>query len=147
MRCHWNRKGCELSTPASQPAQAKTGCYQRKCKIFFCWTRKIQYQSVHPSNFKQFCRVASEGLSSGPALAPQPRTGRELGREGARIYTFYTIIERVQSESRGKTQTKNESDALSGEFLNFCIGSYPATQQLLGRRCTFFAFLDPTGSQ
>ena len=43
---------------------------------------------------------------------------------------FYTIIERVQSESRGKVPAKNESDALRIEFLNFSIGSDPRFQQL-----------------
>ena len=42
--------------------------------------------------------------------------GGEAGQGGGRGLRFYTIIERVQSESRGKVPTKNESDALSGEF-------------------------------
>ena len=45
------------------------------------------------------------------------RGGRAAqGQGGGRGLRFYTIIERVQSESRGKVPTKNESDALSGEF-------------------------------
>ena len=42
------------------------------------------------------------------------------GEQGSQIYT---IIERVQSESRGKARAKNESDALSIEISNFSTGS------------------------
>ena len=50
--------------------------------------------------------------------------------KGGGSFRFYTIIERVQSESRGKVPAKNESDALRIEFLNFSIGSDPRFQQL-----------------
>ena len=50
--------------------------------------------------------------------------------KGGDSFRFYTIIERVQSESRGKVPAKNESDALRIEFLNFSIGSDPRFQQL-----------------
>ena len=38
---------------AGGDCEAKSAGYQRKCKIFFCWTGKIQYQFVHSPNFKR----------------------------------------------------------------------------------------------
>ena len=59
-------------------------------------------------------------LPQSPRRSPGEVRGRGRlrgGRAGqGRGLRFYTIIERVQSESRGKVPTKNESDALSGEF-------------------------------
>ena len=51
------------------------------------------------------------------------------GEQGSQIYT---IIERVQSESRGKARAKNESDALSIEFSNFSTGSTSRVSTTLG---------------
>ena len=61
-------------------------------------------------------------LPQSPSRSPGEVRGRgrlwggRAGQGGGRGLRFYTIIERVQSESRGKVPTKNESDALSGEF-------------------------------
>ena len=44
---------CKGFAAGGDCAEAKSAGYQRKCKIFFCWTGKIQYQFVHSPNFKK----------------------------------------------------------------------------------------------
>ena len=69
-------------------------------------------------------RSPREKCGAGAGLGGEGRTGRGQGAQI--LYNYRKGAIRVA----GETRTKNWSDALSSEFLNFCIGSYPGTQQL-----------------
>ena len=86
---HQNRKGCKHGP-------VKTRGYQRKCKIFFCWTRKIQYQCVHQSNFKQFSVRAARPGSSQRGLR------RGGGRRHQILYNYRKGAIRVAGEKSGQ---------------------------------------------
>lgn len=128
MRCHWNRKGCQLRPGCAGQLRQKTGCYQRKCKIFFCWTRKIQYQSVHPSNFKQFCRVASvrHRAESGPGAA-------EGGGRGQGLYNYRKGAIRVAGENANKKSVW----CIEWWIFKFLYWKLPRDSTTVGRQCTF----------
>ena len=55
-------------------------------------------------------RISNSFRSELPEWDPR---GGAVERGGGRGIRFYTIIERVQSESQGKSPAKNESDALN----------------------------------
>ena len=56
MRCHWNRKGCELSTPASQPRQ-KLAVIKENAKYSFVELGKLNTSLYTRRILKRFRRL------------------------------------------------------------------------------------------
>ena len=84
-------------------AAAKTRCYQRKCKIFFCWTRKIQYQTVLPPNFKQFgCSCRSRRAAAREKCGAGAGLGGGAGQGAQILYNYRKGAIRVAGESPDK---------------------------------------------
>ena len=63
-----------VAAPAGGDCEAKSAGYQRKCKIFFCWTGKIQYQFVHSPNFKKVLAGAPRGAMHDNATSAVDRS-------------------------------------------------------------------------
>ena len=80
MRCHWNRKGCELSTPASQPRQ-KLAVIKENAKYSFVELGKFNtrvYTRRISNSFVGLHQSDTDRHSAAPAIGPGGDRGRGL---------------------------------------------------------------------